>query len=150
MATLRPHFDALRSSGQLTQGNDIVNIDFDFTMTCDYVGEVNSSGQAHGYGTATCDDGSLKGTFMYGQAHGKLVVKRPDTGFSVYEVRKGIRHGKETYRKGDDYVSNIWWRPGKNIGHHFDKSKEVTEDQAWYKKNGEIGTALDENWRDYI
>jgi hypothetical protein len=44
----------LREQNQLTYGTDDFIIDFDYHLDCDYAGEVNAEGQAHGVGVGTC------------------------------------------------------------------------------------------------
>ena len=79
-------------------------------IDCEYVGDLNPDGEAHGIGKATCEenDSSFDGQFMFDVAHGKRKQRTPDLnlitielftwpdfGIAIYEYRQGELHGKE-------------------------------------------------------
>ena len=105
----------MREQDQLTQGTDDFTIRFDYDMDCNYAGEVNADGQAHGEGVGTCTtvagEKTVEGTFMFGVPHGVIRVERPDGAVSTYEMRENNRYGKETYRnEAQNMIYNTTWK----------------------------------------
>lgn len=128
---VRPHFDKLRKAGFLKQGTATAIVRTHKTQHCQYVGEVNAAGQAHGWGRGTCEHGvAVEGMFMCGAAHGQLFLTWPPKlhnwhGLSTYEFRQGIRHGKETFRFHDGRAKN-------NL---FDNEKYSSKERAGIPDN---------------
>ena len=77
-------------------------------------------------------------------------MERPDTAVSTYEVRKGIRHGKETFRIDAASITNATWAPGNNTGANFNTARPVSNEDAFYNADGTFGTADDSNWADFM
>ena len=143
----------LREEGYMHQGTDNFSINFDYNLNCQYAGEVNANGEAHGEGVGTCEEGTktVTGTFMRGQPHGVILVQRPDGAESTYEVRGGVRHGKETYRNVEhDLIWNTTWKPANDGTAHFNSGKQADDNTAFFDADGTYGTADDDDWREYM
>ena len=87
---------------------------------------------------------------MFGLPHGVIQVERPDTAVSTYEVRKGVRHGKETFRIDAASITNATWQPGHNTGANFYTARPVNNEDAFYNADGTFGTADDYNWTEFM
>ena len=88
---------------------------------------------------------------MNGLPHGVIQVERPDGAISTYEVREGVRHGKETYRNDEwGAIYNTTWKSNQNGGSDMMSAKEATNENAFYDEDGNINTAGDSNWADYM
>ena len=79
-------------------------------IDCDYTGDINPDGEAHGIGKAVCpeNNASFDGQFMFDVVHGKRKSRDPilyqlpveiftwaNFGTAIYEYRQGDLHGKE-------------------------------------------------------
>lgn len=89
--------------------------------TPQYCGDINATGQRHGFGTLTYPDGSsFKGTWSEGlpEGHGELTRRRGDGSLGyVGEWHRGKRHGYGTQRWADgaEYIGE--WRSDHMDGH---------------------------------
>lgn len=142
------HFDSLRNVGYLTPGNTTVEVQqWDGSaIDCDYTGDINPDGEAHGIGKAVCpeNNASFDGQFMFDVVHGKQLFKWANFGTAIYEYRQGDLHGKEVlFIEGlTPKIFNKYYSKGV-----FKDLLEVTEEEAWYNIDGSIGTASDANWQ---
>ena len=54
---------------------------------------------------------------------------------------------KHLYRNGVTYIQNMIYENGRRIAY---KLITANPDQAFYKKDGSVGTALRSNWQSYV
>ncbi len=76
--------------------------------TGSYTGEINESGQPHGYGTMRYEDAIYEGTWSNGLRHGNGKMTWPGTGMNVTQTYDGLwindkaetRHGNKHMKAG--------------------------------------------------
>ena len=93
---------------------------------------------------------------MYGKPHGVVVTSEANSGkfHAANEVRQGEIYGKGTLWEekaplDDNKIINYTMKERFASYDNFYTARVVKTNEAWYMRDGELGTLGDDNWKDF-